>query len=157
MSLPDIQIKQQTQFTKSKSNAGNTIAFIIVLSLLIASVLLNYYWYRKYTLLKVTTTQQQNTGSGTATTEVATLVEKVGKLIALPEDETPTIATIKQPDKLKDQAFFANAKEGDKVLIYTKARKAILYDPSADKIIQVAPFVDGQTGGDLNPQAPSGN
>lgn len=67
------------------------------------------------------------------------LVENVGKLIVLPADETPTVATVSDPEKLKDQPFFANAKAGDKVLIYTKARKAFLYNPEGRKIVEVAP------------------
>ncbi len=69
-----------------------------------------------------------------------TLIEEVSKLISLPQDEEPTIATVSDPKLLKDQAFFANAKVGDKVLIYTKAKKAILYDPVNKKIMEVAPL-----------------
>lgn len=68
------------------------------------------------------------------------LVEAVGKLMILPADEAPTIATVTDLEKLKGQPFFANAAVGDKVLIYTKAQKAILYRPSEDKIIELAPL-----------------
>ncbi len=71
--------------------------------------------------------------------EVQGLVERVGRLIILPEGEEPTIATVSDPQKLQGQSFFANAKVGDKVLIYTNAKKAILYDPVEDRIIEVAP------------------
>lgn len=74
-----------------------------------------------------------------AQTEAASLISRVGKLIDLPASEQPTIATVSDINKLKDQAFFSHAKNGDKVLIYTKAKKAILYDPVADKIVEVAP------------------
>src|SRR5258708_6866133 len=57
----------------------------------------------------------------------AQLLADVGKLMVLPEGEAPTIATVVDPAKLKSQPFFADAKVGDKVLIYTFARKAILY------------------------------
>lgn len=67
------------------------------------------------------------------------LITKVGKLIVLPEGEEPTVATVTDTELLKGQSFFANAKTGDKVLIYTNARKAILYSPENDKIIEVAP------------------
>lgn len=66
-------------------------------------------------------------------------IASVGKLMVLPADETPTMATVSDPAKLKDQPFFVNAKSGDKVLIYSNARKAILYSPSQNKIIEVAP------------------
>src|SRR3989344_2836747 len=75
--------------------------------------------------------------------EAKTLVTKVGKLIVLPEGEEPTVATVTDPNLLKDQPFFANAKAGDKVLIYTNARKAILYNPEENKIIEVAPVSIG--------------
>lgn len=71
--------------------------------------------------------------------ELTEVVEKVGKLIVLPEGETPTLATVSDPSKLKDQTFFARAKAGDKVLIFTNSKKAILYDPVANKIVEVAP------------------
>ena len=72
--------------------------------------------------------------------EVADLVVKIGALILLPEGETPTLATVSDPEALRDQAFFANAKEGDKVLIYTTSKKAILYSVSTNKIVNVAPL-----------------
>lgn len=75
-----------------------------------------------------------------AQTEASQLIAKVGKLIDLPIGEQPTIATVSDISKLKDQPFFQNARNGDKVLIYTKAKKAILYDPLANKIVEVAPI-----------------
>ena len=57
----------------------------------------------------------------------------------LPSDELPTIATVSDPEALQNQSFFIDAKKGDKVLIYSNARKAILYDPIANKIITIAP------------------
>src|SRR3989338_4597628 len=73
------------------------------------------------------------------TDDTTRIIEEVGQLIELPSDETPTVATVTDKEKLSDQPFFAQAKNGDKVLIYTKAKKAILYDPLAKKIIDVAP------------------
>ncbi len=80
-----------------------------------------------------------------AQAEVASLVEKVGKLIVLPENETPTIATVSDPDILSKEAFFAQAEKGDKVLIYTTSQKAILFSVSKNKILSVAPLNLGDT------------
>lgn len=77
--------------------------------------------------------------------EVKKLTEAVGKLIDLPKGEDPTVATITDANKLKDQAFFKNAQNGDKVLIYSKAKKAILYRPSTNKVIEIAPINLGQS------------
>jgi hypothetical protein len=69
------------------------------------------------------------------------LIQKVSKLIQLPTGETPTIANVSDAAQAKKQsAFFANAKNGDKVLMYVKAGEAILYRPSTNKIVLVAPL-----------------
>ncbi len=75
--------------------------------------------------------------------EVTKLVAKVATLIAVPQDEIPTVATVSDSEKLKANAFFINAKNGDKVLIYTNAKKAVLYRPDEQKIIEVGPISIG--------------
>lgn len=72
--------------------------------------------------------------------EIKKIVAEVGKLIELPTGEDPTVATVTDITKLQDQPFFAKAKNGDKVLIYTNAKKAILYDPKEKKVLDVAPI-----------------
>lgn len=83
--------------------------------------------------------------------EVTSLVAEINKSIDLPTDETPTVATISDVSKLTAQPFFAKAANGDKVLFYTKAKKAYLYRPSAKKIIDVAPLTIEQPSASANP------
>lgn len=64
-------------------------------------------------------------------------VASVGQKISLPSDEKPTVASVKDLDKLAGQAFFKDAKEDDKVLIYTNAKKVILYRPSEERVVEV--------------------
>lgn len=68
------------------------------------------------------------------------LVEEVGKIYDLPKDETPTIATVIDKEKLKDQPFFANAQNGDKIPIFTKSKKAIVYRPKEKVIVNAGPI-----------------
>ena len=69
------------------------------------------------------------------------LVNKVGRLIMLPTDEEPTVATITDADSLKkEQQFYRDAKNGDQVLIYTKAKKAIIYNEAKDILVNVGPI-----------------
>lgn len=93
-----------------------------------------YYFYDKYQdaqlLLKNPKQAAQN--------EAESLLRTVGKLIELPKNETPTIATVSDKTKLSSQPFFAKAENGDKVLIYNKAKKAIIYRPKTNKIIEVS-------------------
>lgn len=65
-------------------------------------------------------------------------LQKVSRIMVLPTNEEPTLATVTDLSKLKDQPFFANAQQGDKVLIYPRSLKAILYSPTKDKIIEVS-------------------
>lgn len=113
-----------------------------VLVILVGAMVLSFgtavYFYNEYSGLK----QDPNK---VAQEEVSKLVAQVGKLIVLPEGETPTIATVTDLEKLKDQSFFAKAKTGDKVLIYADAKKAILYNPESNKIVEVAPINIGST------------
>lgn len=72
--------------------------------------------------------------------EAADLKREVGVYIQLPDNELPTIATVVDINKVKDQAFFVKSENGDKVLIFVKSGKAILYRPSTKKIIEIAPI-----------------
>ena len=74
------------------------------------------------------------------------IIAHVGQLIDLPSGETPTIASVSDANQAKQQsAFFKNAQDGDKVLMYVKAGEAILYRPSTNKIILVAPLTFNNT------------
>lgn len=70
-------------------------------------------------------------------------VKSIGKLMVLP-DEVPTLATVSDKKKLANQSFFQDSENGDKVLIYSKAKKAILYRPAINKIIDVSSIVVSQ-------------
>ncbi len=80
----------------------------------------------------------QNSQAADNTNQV---VSRVGNMMLLP-DETPTIATVTDLSKLQGQKFFAHAQKGDIVLMYARAQKAILYSPSQNKIIEVAPITN---------------
>jgi hypothetical protein len=101
------------------------------------------YFYNAYSKVMGQVGSQAATSSANDQAIIKDLVTKVGKLIVLPSNETPTVATVVDPSVLKSQPFFANAKKGDAVLIYTSAKTAILYDPAVNKIVNVAPITIG--------------
>jgi predicted negative regulator of RcsB-dependent stress response len=86
--------------------------------------------------------QQRNpkTTSSETQTELQQIVSKVSAHAVVPTDEEPALYTVVDKDQ-QQQAFFAAAQNGDKVLIYTGIRKAILYRPSTDRIVEMAPLV----------------
>ena len=68
--------------------------------------------------------------------EAEELADKIGKVAELPTNERPTVSTVADKDKLQSQLFFKRVQNGDKVLIYTKAERVVLYRPSTGKIIE---------------------
>ena len=66
--------------------------------------------------------------------------DKISRLMTLPSDETPTLMTVTDKDKLKSQAFFKDAENGDLLLIFPQAKKAIIYRESENKIINAGPI-----------------
>ena len=112
------------------------ILTILILLLLAASSGTAYYFYSKYQVAQ----DKLDNPEIAAQTEVKILTDQISKIMVLPVDEEPTVATVLEKDKIQDQPFFANAENGDKVIIYTKAMKAILFRPEENKIIEVAPI-----------------
>ena len=76
--------------------------------------------------------------------QATAILSKVSKLIQLPSNETPTMATITDAAAAKKaQPFLANAQNGDVLIVYTSAQEALLYRPSSNVLITVGP-VDTQ-------------
>lgn len=67
------------------------------------------------------------------------LVSLVSKLAVLPGDEEPVVATVTDKEQLKDQPSFAKAENGDKILIYSKAKKAYIYNQTKNMIVDIVP------------------
>lgn len=107
---------------------------VVTLVLFVLAATSAIYFYVQYNHAK------NNPNSITAA-QTSQVVSEVGKLMNLPTNETPTIATVSNKGKLANQPFFKNAQNGDKLLIYTNAKEAILYRPSTNKIINVGPIV----------------
>ncbi len=73
--------------------------------------------------------------------EVKDLIEKVGEIAVLPQDEVPNVATVVDKETLSNQPFFALAQNGDKVLIYSQAQRAYIYRPSTHQMVNVGPLI----------------
>jgi hypothetical protein len=73
------------------------------------------------------------------------VLESLGKIMLLPKDTTPTMAVINDIETLKKEqpAFFSDAKNGDRVILYPTM--AIVYDYQANKIIHVGPVQAAQS------------
>lgn len=119
--------------TISKRTVFITLAFLYMIVTTVAAV--RFYDMYKYYEARVPKTDKE------VEKETNMLMAELKKIMQVP-DERPVIATVNDKNTLKaQQAFFAQAENGDKVLIFSKARKAILYRPSTNKIIESGPLL----------------
>jgi hypothetical protein len=67
-----------------------------------------------------------------------TIINEIGKVVMLPEDETPQVATILDAEQLKkNDSFFASAKNGDATIFYEKSGIIILFNLETHKLMNM--------------------
>lgn len=131
VAVPIIESKQESSAGFRKKKTLIVAALVCIIIILLPAI----YFYNQYQK-----TQKLLKNPAVAAQEDAKeLVLRIGKLIELPKNETPTIATVSDKSKLAGQQFFLRAENGDKVLIYSSTKQAILFRPSTNKLIEVAP------------------
>lgn len=140
----------------NNNNLLKIIPFFAVIAFLgIASGIFFFYQYTR-TQAELNSIKSDPTAlQKTSQEDAKKLIDEVGKLIELPTGEEPQIVTISDVTKLQDQPFFQKAKNGDKLLVYNNAHKAILYDPTLKKIVDVAPV--GDSTASAQPQTATGS
>ena len=103
-----------------------------------------FFFARMHGSYKAPQASLPQSARASASMSEAEILTKVAKLMVLPQGEKPTVALVSDLKPLKDQIFFKNAKLGDALLMYARAKRAVLYRPSENKIIEVAPITTGQ-------------
>lgn len=109
------------------------LLLFIVLSIgLLGTTEYFYYQYNKLANIQKTTNILPQE-------DIDKIIGNLNKSILLPKDEKPTIATVDDISKLNNQAFFKNAVNGNKVIIFPNSGMAILYDVKSKLILNVGP------------------
>lgn len=133
---PDASVKpkRSRKFRLPKFGKPSSNAIIIASCALVIVTLagLSGFLYWQNNKLK-------NEPQANSETTAKRIIHKVKELYALPNNEQPTVAVIKDVNQLKGQPFFNGAKNGDAVLVFTKAKMAILYREDENKIIKTGP------------------
>jgi hypothetical protein len=110
---------------------------IISILIIIIIVLLGYAVYDKF----FATTMPEGQLSEK---QIKSLVVKVSKLINVPE-ELPVVATIIKAEELMvEQKFYTGSKDGDYLIVFPTAQKAMIYRKDEDKLINVGPIIVDQ-------------
>lgn len=120
-----------------KMPSNRTMVFIAVIVLVFLAI--GWYGYDWYQSGLEADESGQQVNQEKVAKESKNLLDKIKKLIVLP-DEEPTIATITDAATLaKQQPFYAGSENGDKLLIFPVAKKAVIYSESKDLLINVGP------------------
>jgi hypothetical protein len=103
------------------------LALLVVLVVLLAAGC--GYWFIQY---RVALSRQPKSDPE----RIAAITKQVSSVLSLP-DETPTIATIVDAQKLTDAQLSSVAKNGDELLVYPRAERVLLYRPANRKVIDM--------------------
>ncbi|MBI4225661.1 hypothetical protein HY612_00950 [Candidatus Roizmanbacteria bacterium] len=119
------------------------VAILLTLFIVIVGLFgSTFYLYTNYKKIKNLVADPQKLGQ----VQTKELLARVKALMEIPNEE-PTIITILDRTKLQDQPFFKLAQNGDRILIFPKAKRAVLYRPSTNKIVDVTGINLGDTAG----------
>lgn len=133
----------ENQHKKIMVKLPNVISKILPKFLLVLAVLAlvgaGYWGYKNYIRTRLELSEYKDDPNVIAFKEKYDLIGKVSNHVMLPANEDPTVATITNAHRLAGQPFFSHAQNGDKVIIFPLAGRAILYRPGVDKIIEAAP------------------
>ena len=117
------------------------VIFFLAAATGIAGGILSIYAYNKFiphnNTLGINIAQIKDKPSAK---EIAALVNKVSEIAILPKDEIPEIFNISDLTQLQANPFFADASVKDFMLIYKKAAKVYLYNPTLHKIVNIGPY-----------------
>ncbi|MDD4289980.1 MAG: hypothetical protein PHH83_01745 [Patescibacteria group bacterium] len=128
-----LDLKNINKKKNKKINFKKIIKIIFIIILIIGLCFIGIILYKK---IKSNSYELNLRDKGSADQ----IIQKTSRLMELPEDEIPQVANVLDKEKLKNYPFFESAENGDNLLIYAKSKKVILYRPSTDKIIGVAPL-----------------
>lgn len=110
------------------------IIFIVLIALLVSSLAFGGYFFYKYKFNAISESASKK--------EAEKLFSKISDIYYFPEGEKPAIATVSDPSIFSGQGYFESAQIGDAIFIFAGTKRAVLYRPSIDKIIDVAPMTD---------------
>lgn len=123
---------------KPVSKRPRSILLMVLILLLGLILFLGYSYYQaRQKLLTVFNTSQEEQ----ALAEVNQVLDSMKKLTLIP-NEVPVIATITDSEfLLKESAFYEGSIDGDKLVLFKEARRAYIYSPSRQILVNAGPLL----------------
>lgn len=150
MSMPsEGKTKATTALGSSKLTNALLIALLVLAVAGFAWSYINYQAAQK----KIAVLTDPKLASELNQKQTEVLLEKLGKLMDLPAEKNPIVATINDVETLAaTQDFYTNAHNGDKLLIFSQSRKAIIYDENRNVLVNAGPIFYSDPAANAQPQ-----
>ena len=131
-----IQDEPEEEFTNTSDKPKRFSKSFFIIALIVIILGFAAYYFIDYK--SILNGGNSKVASSTINTEGIKILAQLGKIIVLPLDVNPVIASVTNADTLKSQqAFFTNVKNGDWLIVYPDL--AIIFDAKANKIMKVGP------------------
>ncbi|GMU74276.1 MAG: hypothetical protein AMXMBFR44_4730 [Candidatus Campbellbacteria bacterium] len=114
---------------------------LITLGVVIILLVAGFFMFKNKDAAEPETSVDIQEGQTLTDEDVQEIIQMVGRHIQLP-DEMPEVGVVTDIEILRStQPFYANAENGNVLLLYPSISRAILFDPDQDVIINVGPIV----------------
>lgn len=111
---------------------------VIIIAIVVLAIA--YYAYTKFGGSSIINSNSDQNSVPLSSSDPSEIRAAVSKLMLLPEGE-PAVFDITNPELMaKQQAFFAGAIAGDKLLMFATSGKAIIWSPSRGIIVNSGPI-----------------
>lgn len=132
------------QGSTKKGGKGKAMPYRMYALALLSIIVLGaggYFGYKYYQSKQASPEAQ----AAQADAEKKTVLDKLAKLMVLPEGD-PVLFKVNDQDTMrKQQAFFKDTMNGDVLLVFQASSKAIIYRPSTNMVVNVGPINFDQT------------
>ena len=122
---------------RKKVNTKQVLMVRVLIALLVIAIALAAFLYQRYGSL-------QTEPNIRAKKETQATLKALSRLMIIPDQTGVVVATVSDKNKLVGQDFFRLAENGDKVIVFPQAQLAVLYRPTVDKIVTIAPLAQSQ-------------
>jgi hypothetical protein len=119
---------------RNTQHKGITHTIILVLLFIVVLLVFGWTYFRYQSTNSLGGGNANSSVDDVRTQQKEDIIDKIGRLITLPQEENPVIATVDDPETLStSQPFFKDVRKDDTLLIYEE--QAIIYRGATDSII----------------------
>ena len=74
-------------------------------------------------------------------TDTQRVIESVARHYNMPKNEEPAVLTVLEAKNITSSYLKDVAQDGDRILLYQKNKRVVVYRPSIDRIVDIGPVV----------------